>query len=95
MNSKTNLQVPISVTLKAQAEEVAEKQGFSSLQEVVRVFITNYTSGNISVLFGNSISPQVLEIYEKDLKLTKEAIAKNDVKIHMTANDAINHLSSL
>ncbi len=95
MNNKTNLQVPISVSLKTKAEEVAQSQGFSSLQELVRVFITNYTNGNVSITFGNAINPKVLEIYDQDLRDTRKAIKDETVQVHTTVADAISHLASL
>ncbi len=95
MNNKTNLQVPMSLTLKTQAEELAEKQGFSSLQELVRVFITHFTNGGISVMFNNTLSPQMLDVYAKDLEDTKREIKRGDIKIHKSAKSAINHLFNL
>lgn len=35
----TQLHVPISKTVKVKAEKVAKKRGYSSLQEVIRVFL--------------------------------------------------------
>lgn len=95
MNTKTNLQIPISLIVKKQAEKMAAKQGFSSLQELIRVFIANYTNGNVSFFFGNPLSSEKLLIYEKDLEETKKAIRNGKIKAHDTAKDAINHLSSL
>lgn len=39
--------VPISVLEKA--EKKAQKEGFSSIQEVIRLFLENYSSGNIKI----------------------------------------------
>lgn len=45
----TTLQIPLSKQLKASATSVAQEHGFSSLQEVVRVFLTKYSKRELSV----------------------------------------------
>ena len=51
---KTVLQIPINITLKNKAEEVALSQGFSSVQEIVRVFLSRLASNTLEVGFYNS-----------------------------------------
>ena len=46
---KTTLQIPINHQLKNEAERVAEEQGFSSLQEVVRVFLAKFASHKVEI----------------------------------------------
>ena len=48
---KTILQVPVSKDLKEKAEQAATKQGFSSLQESIRVFLTELSQGNLKISF--------------------------------------------
>ncbi len=55
MNS-TVLQVPIDQTLRDQAALRATKMGFSSLQEVVRVFLNKMAIGEISVSFEPTVT---------------------------------------
>lgn len=50
MNS-TILQVPINKNIRDQALTAAEKMGFSSLQEVVRLFLNRVATGEIDVTF--------------------------------------------
>ncbi len=50
MNS-TILQVPLSKQLRMQATQVAESQGFSSLQEAVRIFLTQLANQTTQVSF--------------------------------------------
>ena len=45
----TNLQIPIRTDLKIAATEVAIEQGFSSLQEAVRVFINKFANKAITI----------------------------------------------
>lgn len=46
------LQVPISKTLKKQAEAVAREHGFSSLQESVRIFLKKLADRTITIDIG-------------------------------------------
>lgn len=50
MNS-TILQIPINKSLRDQAASKAEKMGFSSLQEVIRLFLNKMAVGEINVTF--------------------------------------------
>lgn len=45
------LQIPINKKLRDQALAVAEKKGFSSLQDVMRLFITQFVENKIDVRF--------------------------------------------
>lgn len=47
----TTLQVPIGISLKIRATKAAKAMGFSSLQEIVRVFLQKLASGQIQVEF--------------------------------------------
>lgn len=55
MNS-TVLQIPINKNLRDQAASKAERMGFSSLQEVVRVFLAKIASGEINVAFEPTVT---------------------------------------
>ena len=52
--SKTILQVPINQDLKISAEKEAISQGFSSLQELVRVFLSKIATRKIEVTLQES-----------------------------------------
>ncbi len=49
--SRVVLQVPINAVLRKDAEKAAEKLGFSSLQELLRVFLHKFSRGEISITF--------------------------------------------
>ncbi|MFH1601670.1 MAG: hypothetical protein ABIB61_01805 [Candidatus Shapirobacteria bacterium] len=49
--NKVVLQIPVSKTLRLEAEKVALAQGFSSLQEIVRVFMAKLASQSLDVSF--------------------------------------------
>lgn len=60
---KIVLQIPVSKQLKDDAEKAAFDQGFSSLQEVLRVFMKKFANNNIDVSFKE----------EEFVKLSKKA----------------------
>lgn len=60
---KVVLQIPVSKELKDDAEKAAFDQGFSSLQEVLRVFMKKFANNNIDVSFKE----------EETIKLSKKA----------------------
>lgn len=68
--NKTILQVPVSQQIKRNAEKAASAQGFSSLQEAVRVFLNKLAQGNIRVSFEDTIelSKKAVTHYNKLLK---------------------------
>lgn len=53
--NKTILQVPLSQQMKIDAEKAASAQGFSSLQEAVRVFLNKLAQGSIQISFEETI----------------------------------------
>lgn len=48
---KTIIQVPVEKKLRDQAVLAAEKKGFSSLQDVMRFFLTQFVDNKIDVRF--------------------------------------------
>jgi hypothetical protein len=55
MNSvNTTLQIPIPVSLKREAKIVAREQGFSSLQDFVRLILTKLVKREMSVRIGSN-----------------------------------------
>jgi antitoxin component of RelBE/YafQ-DinJ toxin-antitoxin module len=49
--SRTVLQIPMTADLRKSAEAAAAAQGFSSLQEMVRVFLNRLSNQAISISF--------------------------------------------
>jgi len=70
MDMRTVLQVPMTKALRNQAEKMAVREGFSSLQEVVRVLLNKLAMGSLSVT-----------IEENAVKLSKKAIKRYDKMI--------------
>jgi len=67
--NKTILQVPLNQQLKNNAEKVALSQGFSSLQEAVRLFLNKFSQGTMQVTFEETIqlSEKAIKRYNKIL----------------------------
>lgn len=65
--SNTILQVPLSKDLRDQAASAASKMGFSSLQEIVRVFINKVASGSLEIKLEEPVqlSPRAIKRYNK------------------------------
>lgn len=61
------LQIPIDIALRKAAEKSALEQGFSSLQEVTRIFLKQLAKKTISVNFEQTIklSPKAIKRYNK------------------------------
>jgi hypothetical protein len=64
---KTIIQVPVEKKLRDQAVAAAEKRGFSSLQDVVRFFLSQFVDNKIDIRFT-----------EPPVQLSKRAIARYD-----------------
>lgn len=72
--SRTTLQIPLDTSLRKGAEKAAIAAGFSSIQEVVRVFLNKFSTQSIDIGF-----------YDKQVQLSKKAEANyasmiNDAK---------------
>ena len=84
--NKTVLQIPINQDLKISAEQEALSQGFSSLQELVRVFLSKIAAGKIEVTLQEST--KLSEKNEKRyLDMTKDFVSgKNTYSSDSTSN---------
>lgn len=65
--NKAVLQVPINASLRKSAEEVALEEGFSSLQEAVRLFLAKYAKRQLSFSISETVqlSPKAIKRYNK------------------------------
>ncbi|MEK7168539.1 MAG: hypothetical protein AAB532_02265 [Patescibacteria group bacterium] len=82
--NKTVLQIPINRDLKISAEQEALSQGFSSLQELVRVFLSKIATHKIEVTLQEStmLSEKNEKRYldmTKDFELGKNTYSSNSV----------------
>lgn len=64
----TILQVPVSKQLRNQAASKAKKMGFSSLQETIRIFLSQLAANEVTITFQSStvkLSPKNDRRYAK------------------------------
>ena len=47
--SRTVIQVPIDSAIKDKCQRIAKEQGFSSLQEMLRLILQKYANGEIGI----------------------------------------------
>lgn len=92
MNS-TILQVPINKSIRDQAAIAAEKMGFSSLQEVVRLFLNRVAIGQIDIVFEPvvKLSDKNDKRYSKIIKEIESGKAK--IKTFDNVGDLMKDLS--
>ena len=77
--SRTVIQVPVTTDLREKAEKEASKQGFSSLQEVIRVFLTKLAREEVKVGFEEEavqLSPRAAKRYNKMIEDVKTGKVK-------------------
>ncbi|MEX0617200.1 MAG: hypothetical protein WD231_05370 [Candidatus Woykebacteria bacterium] len=53
--TKSILQVPVSKDLKERAEKAATRQGFSSLQESIRIFLTKLAADKLEIMIQETV----------------------------------------
>lgn len=89
--NKIVLQIPINQDLKISAEQEALSQGFSSLQELVRVFLSKIAMHKIEVTLQEST--MLSEKNEKKyLNMTKDFELNNDIYSSNSVSDLVNKL---
>ena len=74
--NKTILQVPVNTVLRGEAEKQALLQGFSSLQEAVRIFLKKLARGTIGITFNDKESIQLSKPAIKRYKKISEDFRK-------------------
>lgn len=93
----TTLQIPINKSLKSAAQEEAEKLGFSSLQEAVRLFLTQLVKKTITINFVRQepdeiLTPKQETILNRKLKEALKDIKKGDYYIARSAEEMMRQL---
>lgn len=90
---KVVLQVPVSKQLKDDAEKAAFDQGFSSLQEVLRIFMKKLANKNIDISFKEE---EVVQLSKKSearyLKATDDLKAGKNVYTASSVDDLMRQL---
>jgi antitoxin component of RelBE/YafQ-DinJ toxin-antitoxin module len=88
---KTILQVPISQELKINAENAAHEQGFSSLQEIVRVFLSKLAANKVEVTLESIVLSTENE--KRYLAMTKDFESNKNVHTAQNVDDLLSQLN--
>lgn len=89
----TIIQVPINKNLRDQAASKAEEMGFSSLQEVIRLFLNKIARGEINIMFEENIqlSPKAIKHYNKIIDEVESGKVKT--KTFIDTDSLMKHLN--
>ena len=79
METRYIIQVPASPLLKLAAEKTAKEQGFSSLQEAIRIFMTQLAKKTISVSFSQSATSEILNSRQESILTKKYLKTKREI----------------
>lgn len=74
--TRTTIQIPLDSSLRIRAEKAAVEAGFSSVQEIVRVFLSKLAKQTIDVGF-----------YEKTIRLSKKSEARYSAMVNDARHD--------
>ena len=88
---KTILQVPITRDLKINAENAAHEQGFSSLQEIIRVFLSKLAAKKVEVTLDSIMLSEENE--SRYLTMTKDFETSKNVKVAQNVDDLLTQLN--
>lgn len=91
----TILQVPISKTLRDEAALAASNMGFSSLQEAVRVYLTQLRNNIVKITFEHppvQLSAKAIKRYNNISRDIRSGKIKT--KAFDNVNDLMNHLNA-
>lgn len=88
---KTILQVPLTQDLKLTAEKAAHDQGFSSLQEIVRVFLSKLAANKVEVTLDSvSLSENNEKRYSK---MTEDFSSNKNIHVAQNTDDLLTQLN--
>ena len=77
---KTNLQVPVEKHIKESSAQVALEYGFSSLQDAVRMFLTQLASRTITIHFHSDQSDEILTQKQEEVLTNKYKEVLKEIK---------------
>ena len=91
--AKTIIQVPVDKPLRDRATAAARAQGFSSLQEAVRLFLAKLAEKRIELTFQETVrlSPKAIKRYNK---ITRDIEAGRNVFIAKDVDDLMKQLNA-
>lgn len=91
--SKSTIQVPIDNNLRINAENMASSMGFSSLQEIIRVFIAQLANKTISISLVNKTPDEILSEKQESVLIKKlKQFKKGETYTAHSAKELFNQL---
>jgi len=91
--NKSTIQVPIDNNLRINAENTATSLGFSSLQEIIRVFIAQLATKTITINFTRGTPDEILTPQQEAVLTKKLLLArKGPLKIAHSAEELFEQL---
>lgn len=89
------IQVPVNPALKNRVEKKAENSGFSSVQQLIRLFLTRYASGEIKVGFEERVLPVQLSkrAIRRYNKIDKDYKKGKNIFVAESVDDLMNQLN--
>lgn len=90
---KTILQIPLNKKLKDDAEKAAYDQGFSSLQEILRVFMKKLASNKIDFSFNEEVHYLSKKSEERYIKQSENFKNKKNVYTAKDVDDLMKQLN--
>ncbi len=87
MPQDTKIQVPITQKLKKGLKDKAEKLGFSSVNEAVRLLLQNFVNGNITIQFVQPSTELVDMATEKRIEKSLKEIEDGEFDLLDFAKD--------
>lgn len=79
MDTRLIIQVPTDPLLKLAAEKTAREQGFSSLQEAIRVFMTQLAKKSLTISFSPAANDEVLTARQEKILTKKYLKTKREI----------------
>ena len=94
---RTNLQIPLDKSLRDNAAAVAYEQGFSTLQDAVRVFLTQLAQKKVAITISQQTPDEILTpkqeaVLTKKYQRALKSIKANEGFLSENAKDLIDNL---
>lgn len=89
---RTVLQIPLPKELKLSAEKAAQEAGFSSLQEVLRIFMNKFASKKINIAFEEEVTYLSPKAEKRYLKITEDFKKGRNVYTARNVDDLMKQL---
>ncbi|MBI4990910.1 hypothetical protein HZB96_02335 [Candidatus Gottesmanbacteria bacterium] len=90
----TIIQIPVSKVLRNQAVKAAQESGFSSLQDVIRFFLTKLARKQIAVNLEDTTTPLSWKNEKRYLKMDKDFAKGKNVKSFSSVEELMRDLRS-